>query len=64
MVNFQTVNVNVVPDAGGGAARVRVYPWPANLSVDNEVRLQRGACRGGAGGARARRARGTRPAAA
>ena len=50
MVNFQTVNVNVVPDAGGGVARVRVYPWPANLSVDNEVRLQRGACRGGGGG--------------
>jgi D-alanyl-D-alanine carboxypeptidase/D-alanyl-D-alanine-endopeptidase (penicillin-binding protein 4) len=50
MVNFQTVNVNVVPDAGSGVARVRVYPWPANLSVDNEVRLQRGACRGGAGG--------------
>ena len=49
MVNFQTVNVNVVPDPAG-AARVRVYPWPANLAVDNEVRLQRGACRGGAGG--------------
>jgi len=49
MVNFQTVNVNVVPDAAG-AARVRVYPSPANLAVDNEVRLQRGACRGGAGG--------------
>jgi D-alanyl-D-alanine carboxypeptidase/D-alanyl-D-alanine-endopeptidase (penicillin-binding protein 4) len=41
--------VNVVPDAAAGAARVRVYPWPANLAVDNEVRLQRGACRGGGG---------------
>jgi D-alanyl-D-alanine carboxypeptidase/D-alanyl-D-alanine-endopeptidase (penicillin-binding protein 4) len=50
MVNFQTVNVNVVPDAAASAARVRVYPWPANLVVDNEVRLQRGACRGVAGG--------------
>jgi D-alanyl-D-alanine carboxypeptidase/D-alanyl-D-alanine-endopeptidase (penicillin-binding protein 4) len=49
MVNFQTVNVNVVPDAAAGTARVRVYPWPANLAVDNEVRLQRGACRGGGG---------------
>jgi len=49
MVNFQTVNVNVVPDAAAGAARIRVYPWPANLAVDNEVRLQRGACRGGGG---------------
>jgi D-alanyl-D-alanine carboxypeptidase/D-alanyl-D-alanine-endopeptidase (penicillin-binding protein 4) len=50
MVNFQTVNVNVVPDAAAGAASVRIYPWPANLAVDNEVRLKRGACRGGAGG--------------
>ena len=49
MVNFQTVNVSVVPDAAAGTARVRVYPWPANLAVDNEVRLQRGACRGGGG---------------
>jgi D-alanyl-D-alanine carboxypeptidase/D-alanyl-D-alanine-endopeptidase (penicillin-binding protein 4) len=49
MVNFQTVNVNVVPDAAAGTAGVRVYPWPANLAVDNEVRLQRGACRGGGG---------------
>ena len=50
MVNFQTVNVNVVPDAAAGVAQVRVYPWPSNLAVDNEVRLVRGACRGGAGG--------------
>jgi D-alanyl-D-alanine carboxypeptidase/D-alanyl-D-alanine-endopeptidase (penicillin-binding protein 4) len=50
MVNFQTVNLNVVPDAAAGAARVRVYPWPSNLAVDNEVRLQRGACRGAGGG--------------
>ena len=50
MVNFQTVNLNVVPDAAAGTARVRVYPWPANLAVDNEVRLQRGACRAGAAG--------------
>jgi len=50
MVNFQTVNVNVVPDSAAGTARVRVYPWPANLAVDNEVRLLRGTCRGVAGG--------------
>jgi D-alanyl-D-alanine carboxypeptidase/D-alanyl-D-alanine-endopeptidase (penicillin-binding protein 4) len=49
MVNFQTVNVNIVPDAAG-AAQVRIYPSPSNLAVDNEVRLQRGACRGGARG--------------
>ena len=50
LVNFQTVNVSVVPDAGAGAVRARVNPWPANLSVDNSVRLDRGPCRRGSGG--------------
>jgi D-alanyl-D-alanine carboxypeptidase/D-alanyl-D-alanine-endopeptidase (penicillin-binding protein 4) len=50
LVNFQTVNVSVVPDAGAGAVRARVNPWPANLSVDNSVRLERGPCRRGSGG--------------
>ena len=50
MVNFQTVNVSVVPDAGKGTVRARVDPWPANLAVDNSVRLDRGPCRRGAGG--------------
>ena len=35
MVNFQTVNVTVVPDAAAGAVRARVNPWPANLTVEN-----------------------------
>jgi D-alanyl-D-alanine carboxypeptidase/D-alanyl-D-alanine-endopeptidase (penicillin-binding protein 4) len=47
-VNFQTVNVSVAPDAASGTARVRLYPWPTNLSVDNELRLDRG-CRGSGG---------------
>jgi len=47
-VNFQTVNVSVAPDAATASARVRLYPWPANLSVDNELRLDRG-CRGTGG---------------
>jgi len=50
MVNFQTVNVSVVPDAGTGTVRARVNPSPANLSIDNSVRLDRGPCRRGAGG--------------
>jgi D-alanyl-D-alanine carboxypeptidase/D-alanyl-D-alanine-endopeptidase (penicillin-binding protein 4) len=50
MVNFQTVSVSVVPDAAAGAVRARVNPWPANLTVDNSVQLERGPCRRGAGG--------------
>jgi D-alanyl-D-alanine carboxypeptidase/D-alanyl-D-alanine-endopeptidase (penicillin-binding protein 4) len=44
-VNFQSVNVSVAPDAAANKAHVRVYPWPANLTVENELRLERG-CRG------------------
>jgi D-alanyl-D-alanine carboxypeptidase/D-alanyl-D-alanine-endopeptidase (penicillin-binding protein 4) len=50
MVNFQTVNVSVVPDAASGTARARVNPWPANMVVENSVRLERGPCRRGSGG--------------
>jgi D-alanyl-D-alanine carboxypeptidase/D-alanyl-D-alanine-endopeptidase (penicillin-binding protein 4) len=50
MVNFQTVNVSVVPDAAAGAVRARVNPWPANMTLDNSVRLQNGPCRRGTGG--------------
>jgi D-alanyl-D-alanine carboxypeptidase/D-alanyl-D-alanine-endopeptidase (penicillin-binding protein 4) len=44
-VNFQTVNVSIAPDAAANSAHVRLYPWPTNLSVENELRLERG-CRG------------------
>ena len=50
LVNSQTVNVSVVPDEASGSVRARVNPWPANLSVDNAVRLDRGPCRRGGGG--------------
>ena len=50
MVNFQTVNVSVVPDAASGTVRARVNPWPANLAVENSVRLEQGPCRRGSGG--------------
>jgi len=49
MVNFQTVDVGIVPDEAAGKVRVSVYPWPVNLAVDKEVRLDRGACRGSGG---------------
>jgi D-alanyl-D-alanine carboxypeptidase/D-alanyl-D-alanine-endopeptidase (penicillin-binding protein 4) len=44
-VNFQSVNVSIVPDPATNSANVRLYPWPTNLSVENELRLERG-CRG------------------
>jgi D-alanyl-D-alanine carboxypeptidase/D-alanyl-D-alanine-endopeptidase (penicillin-binding protein 4) len=50
MVNFQTVTLGVIPDPATGSARATVYPWPANLSVDNSVRLLRGSCGRGSGG--------------
>lgn len=50
MVNFQTVTLNVVPDVATNSARATAHPWPANLKIDNSVRLQRGACRRGSGG--------------
>jgi len=50
MVNFQTVNVSIVPDAASGAVRARVNPWPANMVVENSVRFETGPCRRGSGG--------------
>ncbi len=50
LVNFQTVNITAVPDPAAGTVHVSANPWPANLTLDNKVRLDRGACRRGAGG--------------
>jgi len=50
MVNFQTINLSLVPDETAGVSRARVYPWPANLEVEDSVKLYRGACRRGSGG--------------
>jgi D-alanyl-D-alanine carboxypeptidase/D-alanyl-D-alanine-endopeptidase (penicillin-binding protein 4) len=50
LVNFQTVTVSAVPDAATGSVRVSANPWPANLVIDNNVRLAAGACRRGAAG--------------
>ncbi len=50
MVNFQTVTLSVVPDLATNSARASVHPWPANLVVENSVRLDRAPCRRGSGG--------------
>jgi len=50
LVNFQTVDFSLVPDLATGTLRASVNPWPANLVIDNSVRLTRSACRRGAGG--------------
>jgi D-alanyl-D-alanine carboxypeptidase/D-alanyl-D-alanine-endopeptidase (penicillin-binding protein 4) len=50
LVNFQTVTINAVPDAAAGLVRTSANPWPANLAIDNSVRLQPGPCRRTSGG--------------
>ncbi len=50
LVNFQTVTVSAVPDVATDSVRASANPWPANLSIDNAVRLDPGPCRRGADG--------------
>jgi len=50
MVNFQTITVSLVPDPAAGTVLASLSPWPANLALDNTVRLDPGNCRRGAGG--------------
>ncbi len=50
LVNFQTVTFGLVPDLASGTVRVNMNPWPANLAIENSVRLERSACRRGAAG--------------
>jgi D-alanyl-D-alanine carboxypeptidase/D-alanyl-D-alanine-endopeptidase (penicillin-binding protein 4) len=47
LVNFQTVDFSLVPDVAAGLLRASAYPWPANLVVDDEVKLTNGPCRRG-----------------
>jgi D-alanyl-D-alanine carboxypeptidase/D-alanyl-D-alanine-endopeptidase (penicillin-binding protein 4) len=49
LVNFQTVSLSLVPDSGGGSARVSAWPSPSNLTIDNNVRVQNGSCKRGSG---------------
>jgi D-alanyl-D-alanine carboxypeptidase/D-alanyl-D-alanine-endopeptidase (penicillin-binding protein 4) len=50
LVNFQTVTISAVPDVATGTVRVSANPWPANLIIDDHVRLDPGPCRRGSGG--------------
>jgi D-alanyl-D-alanine carboxypeptidase/D-alanyl-D-alanine-endopeptidase (penicillin-binding protein 4) len=50
LVNFQTVDFSLVPDVAADALRANLNPLPANLQIENSVRLDRSACRRGAGG--------------
>jgi D-alanyl-D-alanine carboxypeptidase/D-alanyl-D-alanine-endopeptidase (penicillin-binding protein 4) len=50
LVNFQTMTFGLFPDLANGTLRPSANPWPANLSIESSVRLDRTACRRGAGG--------------
>jgi serine-type D-Ala-D-Ala carboxypeptidase/endopeptidase (penicillin-binding protein 4) len=50
LVNFQTILLSVVPDAASRRVRATTQPTPANLVIDNDVQLFKGACRRSSGG--------------
>jgi len=50
LVNFQTVNIRFQPDRAARQLRIVADPQPAQLTIDNRVRLAHGPCRGGARG--------------
>jgi serine-type D-Ala-D-Ala carboxypeptidase/endopeptidase (penicillin-binding protein 4) len=49
MVNFQSIEFRVLPDAGAGRIDVIASPTPVNLSIENHVRFAPGRCSGTAG---------------
>jgi D-alanyl-D-alanine carboxypeptidase/D-alanyl-D-alanine-endopeptidase (penicillin-binding protein 4) len=49
MVNFQSIEFHVVPQAGERRVDVIAYPAPANLTIENNVRFTEGRCSGRAG---------------
>ena len=49
MVNFQSIEFRVVPDAASGRVDIVATPAPPNLSIENHVRLAAGRCGGAAG---------------
>jgi len=49
MVNFQSIEFRVVPDANARRVNVIANPAPANLTIENRVRLAAGRCGGAAG---------------
>ncbi len=48
MVNFQSVEFRVIPDAGARRVAVIASPAPANLTIENHVRFAAGRCGGAA----------------
>jgi D-alanyl-D-alanine carboxypeptidase/D-alanyl-D-alanine-endopeptidase (penicillin-binding protein 4) len=50
LVNFQTVTITAIPDPESRTLQVSANPWPANLAIDNHVRVDPGSCKRGAGG--------------
>jgi len=49
MVNFQSIEFRVVPDAAARRIDVVASPAPVNLTIDNQVRFAAGRCVGAAG---------------
>jgi serine-type D-Ala-D-Ala carboxypeptidase/endopeptidase (penicillin-binding protein 4) len=49
MVNFQSIEFRVVPDAGAQRVDVFAHPAPDNLIIENHVRFAAGRCGGEAG---------------
>jgi serine-type D-Ala-D-Ala carboxypeptidase/endopeptidase (penicillin-binding protein 4) len=49
MVNFQSIEFRVLPDAAARRVDVIASPMPVNLAVENHVRLAAGRCSGAAG---------------
>ncbi len=49
LVNFQAVNFRFIPDIAANRVRVYAEPWPAQLTLENNLRLTRSGCRGWAG---------------
>ncbi len=49
MVNFQSIEFRVVPDAAARRVDVIANPAPVNLAIDNQVRFAAGRCGGAAG---------------
>ena len=46
LVNFQAVNFRFVPQPGAGRLNIIADPLPANIKVENRVKLTQGSCRG------------------
>jgi serine-type D-Ala-D-Ala carboxypeptidase/endopeptidase (penicillin-binding protein 4) len=48
MVNFQSIDFRVVPDAASGRVEIMATPAPPNLKIENNVRFVAGRCSGAA----------------